>query len=212
MAKWQKTLRAETLQDVLGAMLEYTAAQSKQLHSEAISSEHMPRLEKLRSRMRWLDDTAGVTLLGKDTQELSALIQRKSARAKVSFGLRLTDKLCQAAEGDLHNLLGCMGAAFEDCRGLAVSTEEAVRGVHRVSNMAETTRKYVELASGMLSLIPDSALAAEADDGTRNAGLTASGSEAGLTAPDTDAGMTARDVGSASTLRKRFAIRSLGGA
>ena len=88
-----------------------------------------------------------------------------------------------------------------------MSTEEAVavlRGVHRMSNMAETTRKHVELASGMLSLIPDSALAVEADDGTGKAGLTASGSEAGLAAPDTDAGMTARDVGSASTLRKRF--------
>ena len=56
--------------------------------SEAIASDHMPRLEKLRSRMRWLDDTAGMTLLGKDIKELSALIQRTSARAKVSLGLK----------------------------------------------------------------------------------------------------------------------------
>ena len=73
----------------------------------------MPRLEKLRSRMRWLDDTAGTTLLGKDIKELSTLIMRTSARAKVSLGLKLTDRLCQA-EGDLHSLLESMGAAFED--------------------------------------------------------------------------------------------------
>jgi len=94
-----------------------------------------------------------------------------------------------------------------------VSTEEAaaaLRGVHRISNMAKTTRKHVELASGMLSLIPDSALAVEADDGTGKAGLAASCSEAGLAAPDTDAGMTARDPGSVSTLRKRCANTLLG--
>jgi len=86
MATWQKTLRGESLQDVLGAMLEYMVAQSRQLHSDAISSEHTPRLEKLRSRTRWLDDTAGMTLLGKDIKELSALIQRTRARTKVSPG------------------------------------------------------------------------------------------------------------------------------
>ena len=124
----------------------------------------------------------------------------------------MAGRFCQA-EGDLHSLLGCMGAAFEDCRGLTVSTEEAaavLRGVHRISNMAETTRKHVELASGMLSLIPDSALAVDADDGAGKAGLAASCSEAGLAAPDTDAGMTARDPGSASTRRKRLATTLLG--
>ena len=34
MATWQKTLRGDSLQDVLGAVLEYTVAQGRQLHSE----------------------------------------------------------------------------------------------------------------------------------------------------------------------------------
>lgn len=212
MEKWQKTLRHDSLNDVFCAMMEHMKGQSQKITNMTLGSEHLPFLETLRSRMRWLEDTARVTSLTPEMKVLHALIQGTSARAKVSHGLNVIADFCRA-EGDDQGVLDLMAAAFEECRGLKVGAAEAtavLAGVQRICEMTEVARKHIQLASDMLSLIPASSLpdGGEVEASEDEGGLETVG-EAGLTAAG-EAGLTAAGRLAISTLDNRFA-RTLAG-
>ena len=82
--------------------------QAQKFDSAAIGPGDISNLEELRSRMRWLQDTAGTANLAKGMEKVRAELQHMSARVKISHGLCLIKSFSETA-GDRDVLL----ASFE---------------------------------------------------------------------------------------------------
>ena len=86
MAKWQKTLRGRVSARCARCHAGIHGGPEQATSQRGCHFRARAEVGKLRSRMRWLDDTAGMTLLGKDIEELSARIERTKPAQRFPLG------------------------------------------------------------------------------------------------------------------------------